>query len=109
MFDANTPTDLRHQAMDVARLNVQAVMIAAEAGGRHTPGSWTKEGTHHHIRHAIDHLDVVYAILFGPTTDLSEADDMWEEIEHAHCRLTMALWCKQHGLLGDNGEEGVDA
>lgn len=82
---------LHCEAADIASQTVHNVMIEAESSGEHTQNTWTLEGDQHHIRHAVDHLR------YSPSR---------EDLEHAICRLAMAIWCQEHNILGDNGSEG---
>lgn len=72
----------------------------------HEPGSWLTEGLEHHMQHAYDHVKEW----------LLEGND--EDLEHALCRMAMALYSLHHKihtaeieldqtivLVGSEGEE----
>lgn len=94
------PEILRTWLGHKAKNTVDEVTIEAEQGGRHTPGSWVREGLEHHIRHALEHL-------YHSKVNDGQAITR-EDLTHALTRVTMALhaW-DNNGLMGDNGPEGL--
>jgi hypothetical protein len=76
-------------------------MKEAQKKGSHPIGSWIKEGDAHHTQHAVNHLIGEGFAYVGEVPD--------EDLEHALCRLAMALYCRRHGVIGDFGPDGRDA
>ena len=91
----------REELSDLAHDVVYSVMEEAELSGRHTLGSWVKEGLSHHMHHSSDHMQEVFEREWDNPLDIPE-----EEFTHAICRLVMAYWSWKQGILGDNGDEG---
>ena len=97
-FESETPAEyLRQYLPNLAASTIQLVMENAELYGGHAPGSWTKEGIEHHLAHAVDHIASHQA---GDRTE--------SHLHHALCRIAMALWSYENGILGNNGPEGVN-
>lgn len=80
MNDPNGYPEVAAVSADVIR------RVMAEGATTHEPGLWKKEGEAHHKQHAAEHV-----------LELMErgAD---EDLEHALCRLAMAVWCRNQGI-----------
>jgi len=73
--------------------------ILSNMNGGHPAGTWMKEGDEHHIKKAETHT-LQFNLAGYRLTD--------EDLEHALCRLAMALWCRKNGVLGDFGPDGKE-
>ena len=92
-----TPLDTEQKTTDeVASYAYNAVWDTMEPT-RHTPDSWTREGLEHHLIHAVEHI-----------ADYQAGDRSEPHLEHALCRLAMAIWSAENGVLGNNGPEGIN-
>lgn len=94
----------RAELKALASMEIGKVMTIAESTGEHTPGSWTREGAAHHLPHVLKHSNE--ALSHIPFQTIEEFIAIREELTHALTRAAMALWCYDHGLLGDMGPEG---
>lgn len=85
--------------IDTVSASIKNTMQEAVRSGSHPMGSWIREGDKHHITRAADHLiRKVYDADFERVPS--------EDLEHALCRLAMALHCRQHGVIGNFGSDG---
>lgn len=94
-MNKTTVANLRADLYSIAEKIICDVTMNAEESGKHTPGSWTKEGMEHHLSRVVQHI-----------ADYMSGDRSEEHLEHALCRMSMAVWSRSHNLIGDYGNEG---